>query len=344
MRRNRQGWRLACPFVAWFAINAFMIVTPSDSFGQLISEFLCQRACNPGSLNLCTPSPCKARHSLEIGGIWLAPSTPDSQELAYNDIGDVLLNADQLQGDMNGGIDATFKLFNVLKKNEIFDFQMRYFQVGDMEANRTVSNENPITDIFFQGFPVNPVNSYDFNSESRIRSFESNLVVRTPFRLSLLGGFRYVEIDEAYNVFDYVTDPNIVYQALSRADNTMAGGQIGAEGTLLSRGRGRILGSFKWAWLSNDVVGSATADNAFGNRLQADARDTISSQLLDFQLGGSINIPYVVLYVGYQGLVASDIALALEQNRNASLFVNTNPVFTSDSQWHGLKFTSTIMW
>ena len=82
-----------------------------------------------------------------------------------------------------------------------------------------------------------------------------------------------------------------------------------------------------------------------GSPVQADARDSVSSQLLDFQLGSSLSFSrWFSLYAGYQGLVASDIALALEQSRNASLFANNNPVFLSDSQWHGFKITGMATW
>ncbi len=125
----------------------------------------------------------------------------------------------------------------------------------------------------------------------------------------------------------------------------MAGGQVGIESTLLTNGCSRLFGSFKWALLSNDVVGSARATDSLGNPMQSDARDSISTQLLDFQLGGSLSLSrWFSFYAGYQGLVLSDVALALEQSRNGFLPIDSTPVYDTTAQLHGFKISGMATW
>ncbi len=331
---------LKCSLIACIAVNALVAVLPSLAFGQSIFDFS-----NQGSLDRNTPLRFKPVVGLEMGGIWLSRKAPDSQDFVFDGTGNTLLNADQLQGNMGCGLDATLSLFNLFGDSKAVDVQMRFFQASDMAAHETLTATSVIP-VFYNSVPATPAASYNLDYESQIRSFEANLVARTPYRLRFLAGFRFFEVDEIFNVIDNTSSSSTTtLGSFSRSENTMAGGQIGAEGTLLSNGYSRLFGSFKWALLSNDVVGTASANDSSGNPVQADARDNIASQLLDFQIGSSLGLSrYFSLYTGYQGLVASDIALGLEQSRNASLFANNNPVFVSDSQWHGFKITGMFTW
>lgn len=299
---------------------------------------------NQSALDSSSPQRFKPLWGMEVGGIWLSRKTPDSQDLVFDQSGNSLANANQLQGSMGSGLDMTLSFFNVFREKPV-DFQMRFFQSSNMTAEQTLTATSVIP-LFYQGTPGNPTSSNDLFFDSKIRSFEANAVYRTPFRIRLLGGFRYFEMDEKYNIIDNVNSQNgTIAGFFSRTDNSAAGGQIGAEGVLVSNDNGRIFGSFKWALLGNDATGSARASNSSGAPLIANASDSITSQLLDFQLGGSLGLTHCIsLYGGYQGLVASDVGLALEQNRSADIFAGTNPIFRSDGQWHGFKINAVFVW
>jgi hypothetical protein len=320
--------------------TALMLCLNEATFGQPILEFS-----NQGALDLDTPQRFKPVVGLEMGGLFLSRGAPDPFDLVFDQSGNVLFNTSQLQSDMGGGLDTTLSLLNFFSDQNAIDIQLRFFQVSDMATSQRVTGTQ-IVPVFFNGIPAVPLDAYDINVDSHIRSFESNLVARTPYRLRFLAGFRFFEADENFDIIDVAgSSSSIILGYRSRAENTMAGGQIGAEGTILSNGWSRVFGSFKWALLSNDVVGTASATDTSGNPLQADARDSISSQLLDFQLGSSLSFSrWFSLYAGYQGLVASDLALALDQSRNASIFASSNPVFASDAQWHGFKITGMATW
>jgi hypothetical protein len=80
--------------------------------------------------------------------------------------------------------------------------------------------------------------------------------------------------------------------------------------------------------------------------LQSDAFDSATSQILDFQLGGSLALNrWLSFYGGYQGIMLSDVAIALEQSRSGTI-VDTpaHPVFFQDAQLHGFKFTGMATW
>jgi hypothetical protein len=336
---DKHGFNASIRLGHFFAMVT--ICLNATAFGQTSLDFS-----NQGALDLNTPQRFKPVVGVEMGGIFLSRGAPDNYDFVFDGSGNVLLNANQLQGDMGGGLDTTLSLLNFFSDSQAIDVQMRFFQVGDMSASETVT-ATPVIPFFFQGIPANPADTYDFNVESLVRSFESNLVVRTPYRVRMLAGFRFFEVDENFDIIDVAASSATVINGFrSRTENTMAGGQVGVEGTILSNGHSRVFGSFKWALLNNDVVGTASASDVSGNPLQADARDSITSQLLDFQLGGSLSFSrWFSLYAGYQGLVASDLALAFDQSRNASIFAgSSNPVFTSDAQWHGFKITGMATW
>ena len=299
---------------------------------------------NQSALDSSTPDKFKPLWGLEVGAIWLSRKTPDAQNLVFDQSNAVISNANQLQGKMGSGLDTTLSFYNVFREKPI-DFEMRFFQTNRMTAEQTLTATQVIP-LFYQGTPINPVSSNNVFYDSRIRSFEANTVFRTPFRIHFLTGLRYFEVDEKYNIINNVNSQNgVIAGFFSRTDNSLIGGQVGAEGVLVSTNNGRIFGSVKWALLENDVTGFARAANASGAPLNENASDSIGSQLLDLQLGGSLGLSHCIsIYGGYQGLIASDLGMALEQNRNASLFTPTNPIFRSDAQWHGFKTDIVFAW
>ena len=176
-------------FVYW-AFLAAIAILPNHLFGQSLGDFS-----NQGALDLNTPLRFKPVVGLEMGGIWLSRRAPDSQDIVLDGTGNVLLNAQDLQGRMGAGLDTTLSLFNLFSDHNAVDVQMRFFQASDITANQTIS-ATEVLPLFFQGIPANVVNSFDIFYDSQIRSFEANLVARTPYQMRLLAGFRFFEVDE----------------------------------------------------------------------------------------------------------------------------------------------------
>jgi len=209
------------------------------AFGQSVLDFS-----NQGALDLNTPQRFKPVVGLEMGGIFLSRAAPDSQDFVFDGSGNVLLNANQLQGDLGSGLDSTLNLFNLFSDHNAVDVQMRFFQATDISATETIT-ASQVVPVFFNSLPATPVGSNDVTYESQIRSFESNLVARTPYRFRFLAGFRFFEVDEIFDVIDTAnSSPSAILGVRSRAENTMAGGQVGVEGTILSNRWSRLFGSF----------------------------------------------------------------------------------------------------
>jgi hypothetical protein len=299
---------------------------------------------NHASLDSALPERLAPVWGFDVGGIWLRRSRPDSQVLAVDQTVNVLSDADQLQGSMGKGLDLTVNFFNVPSQTPL-DFQMRFFQASDMNAEQSLT-AGAVRPIFFQGTLVDPGPSQGLFHISQVRSFEANMIYRTPMRVRLIGGFRYFEVDEIYDIIDPASTPTTKIGLFSWYENAMAGGQLGVEGILVSNGYGRIFGSCKGAVLANNTSGFATAtDPTTGATIFSTADDNFTSQLLDLQLGGSLGLTKSIsIYSGYQGLVASDLAMVLEQSRNTSINGGPNPVFRSDTQWHGFRLVASFVW
>ena len=114
-----------------------------------------------------------------------------------------LKNANQLKGSSGEGLDTTLSFFNIFRERPI-DFQMRFFQASDMSAEQTLT-ATQVVPLFYSAVPINPTNSNSLLYETKMRSFEANIVYRTPFRIRLLTGFRFFEVDEIYDVVDNVS-------------------------------------------------------------------------------------------------------------------------------------------
>lgn len=294
-------------------------------------------AIGPGeALDLATPMRFKPVMGIELGAVWLRRSTPDSFNFVFDQASNVLLNMNQMQGSVGDGFDTKLHFYNLFSDCKAIDLEMRFFQASDMNFDQTVTATQVIP-VFFNAVPATPATANEILYESRVRSFETNLVARTPYRVRLLGGYRYFELAEDFNIFDNTgSTPTLVR---SRTRNGMHGGQIGTEAVVVSNAHCKIWGSFKWAALGNDVGGNAVAVNpATGGALVSILSGTNTAHLLDFELTASLAITRSFsIYSGYQGLAAYGVGLATSQSRDLSIFAANNPIVFDDAQWHGFK-------
>ena len=288
------------------------------------------------ALDLSSPLRFKPIMGVEIGFVSLRRSTPESFSFVHDQNGAELLNMNQLQGGSGYGLDTKLHFYNLFSDSKAIDVEMRFFQVSDMTFDQTITATQVIP-TFFGGVPSNPVSANQVYYNSLIRSFESNIVARTPWRIRMLAGFRYFEVNDDFNINNNFDQPPS--QVRSRTRNKMGGGQIGAEAVLISNAYGKMWCSAKWAALNNEVTGNAVAvDASTGNSLVSILSGSKTTQLLDLECAGSVSITRSVsIYGGYQGLLAYGVGLATSQSRDSSIFSPTNPITFDDPQWHGYK-------
>lgn len=288
------------------------------------------------ALDLTSPLRFKPIMGVEIGFISMRRSTPQSFSFVQDQNGAELLNMDQLQGGSGYGLDTKLHFYNLFSDSKAIDVEMRYFQVSDMTFDQTLTATQVIP-LFFNAVPASPVSTNQVYYNSLIRSFESNLVARTPWRIRMLAGFRYFEVDDDFNINNNIAQPPT--QVRSRTRNSMGGGQIGTEVVLISNAHAKMWCSAKWATLNNEVTGNAVAVNpSTGSPLVSILSGSTTTQLLDLEWAGSVSITRNwSIYGGYQGLIAQGVGLATSQSRDSSLFSPTNPITLDDPQWHGYK-------
>jgi hypothetical protein len=288
----------------------------------------------PGeALDLATPLRFKPIMGVEMGVISMSREAPGSFLFITDQSGNSLLNMNQMRGDAGAGLDTKLHFYNLFSDSRAVDIEMRYFQTSEMTYSETVTATQVIP-VFFNAGPASPVASNTVFYGSRIRSFESNLVFRTPWRVRILGGFRYFEAGDDFNIVDSATGDLV----RSRVRNALGGGQLGSELVLISNTHGKVWGSFKWAALNNEATGNAVALDSAGNSLVSILSGTKSSYLLDFEVASSLAITRSIsIYGGYQGLIAYGVGLAPTQSKNVSIFSPTNAIGFEDTQWHGFK-------
>lgn len=282
----------------------------------------------------------------EVGFISLYRSQPDSNPFVFAPPASALLNMDQLAGDGGTGIDAMLNVKRVMNCSHRVDLQTRFFESRGMTSLNLIESTPVVVPVFYNGIPISPAQRYLIDYESDMQSAELNL--RTPIlsRLFLVGGIRYFEVEERFDIVDSnVSTPAARLGFFSNIDNDAIGGQLGLEGILLSRRFGSINGGVKWACLSNSVEGLARASNSSGAPLITNFDDTEISHLIDVQLGATFSITHWLgLYAGYQGLFGSDFALGPTQSRFSSLVQPTNPVVFESTHWHGYRLGASLTW
>jgi hypothetical protein len=289
------------------------------------------------ALHLNTPMRFKPIIGIEIGMISMHRAAPDSFTFIFDQGGAPLMNMNEMQGGAGNGLDSKLHLYNLFSDCKAIDVEMRYFQVSNMNFDQNVSATTPVIPVFFNAIPADPVNVNQVIYDSNIRSYEANLVARTPWRASLLGGFRYFEVAEDFVIWDNIAQPPEEVRSLTR--NKMAGAQVGGELVAISNAHAKVWGSFKWAAMHNDVGGNAVAINpATDDFIVSILSGSTTTHLLDFELAGSLNITRSLsVYGGYQGLAAYGVGLVTSQSRESRIFLPTNPIVFDDTQWHGFK-------
>lgn len=329
------GWAISSPSDA----QQFHVIGPPSPQQWLVNPSNC------AVLDAPIAARCEPLFGLELGAIWLARSEPASQDLILNEDGDVLLNASELNSDLQSGFRATIDFFNITDAMPGLDVQTRYFGVNDMATSETFSSTE-VVPVFYGGVPATPISTVTSEYESDLHSVEYNLRYRSQRfgGIRWITGMRYLDLEEQFD-FD-TTDGGAVRRGFfSNARNEMIGVQAGAEWTVWTNGRSRVFTSGKYAVLHNEVEGQGLAANPGGGSLIRNFDDRKASGLFDLEVGGTLSLTsWLGVRVAYQGLFGQDWAMAPDQSNAFSLFNDSGAVAYSDPQWHGLNLSAEFAW
>jgi Putative beta barrel porin-7 (BBP7) len=280
------------------------------------------------------------RLAIEIGTIGLAREEPDDQLLAIDQNSAPLLDANELQGDLTFGLKANLDVRNVRPWYGGTDLQLGYFGINSMDAGRT-ANANQINYIFFNSFPVTQPSTINYHYSSNIYSAETNLRFSNGRRVRPLVGLRYFKLEDTFNAFNFGSGSVSQIGGFSLTNNSLFGGQFGAELDVLQVRRWNVYSFGKVGLMSNRIEGSAWAADSGGNAVIRNYNDSNFATLVDVGVGAHIRIAGPLsLKVGYHTLFASKVALGVDQNNSVNLLSSAGDVDLNSQQWHGLDIAS----
>lgn len=282
---------------------------------------------------------------IEAGGISLKRSADATFPLIVSDGNngpvELLVESDLIDPEFSSGIRLGLQLFNLSKHVSGLDMELLYFDLDDQVANETVDasgfNTDDLISLFFNSIPADPDPVSVFTLDSALESVEWQLGYRPFAGLRLIGGLRWLDLQERFEITDPVDNRSV----FADLNNDLFGIQIGAEATIWTNGTFRVFGGLKYAHLSNDVGGQAIAENE-----QVFFDDDHDSSLIDLEIGVSGAISRSIsLHIAYQGLFLNDAAAVMPQSNSLSLFGNDQqtPVYT-DIDWNGIHYGIAFIW
>jgi hypothetical protein len=231
-------------------------------------------------------------------------------------IGPVVVNAADFAFPLCGGPDL-----DLVRHSEIADVEFRYFAVDDFSASvgpATLPTYGPfgpfpLGTVFFSGnsiFYLSASKTLSASEYSQLRSFELNFRKDVSPALTVLAGYRHIDLNERiFGQFSYsgINTDSFSIQGFNRMD----GFQLGGEAVLWRPGAGRfrLEGSAKAG-----VFGDATSN--FGNfdNLRATASGGHVALASEWSVTAAYQItPHLAARFGYEGLLLDGVALASEQ-------------------------------
>ncbi len=277
----------------------------------------------PGGCNSCTTP----HLQFTADAVFLSRSGPDSGGLMFDlGTGEELLNLDDLGMSAEAGIRLGLICFD----ESGYDLELNYLGLDRFVTQRTRSSDDGIIFPFFGGFPLNPANTYDVEYASRLRSGEANLRYRLQDRVTLLAGFRVLELKEKFDI----TEQNGGF--FSNTDNDLYGLQVGSDLILWTLYRCHLFSTLKAGVYYNNADVMATASGSDGQLLQFIDGEDVAAFVGDVTLGLLIPMgPRADLRIAYQGLYLDGVGLAPNQSDNYTLSTGFGSLDESTLYYHG---------
>ncbi len=245
-----------------------------------------------------------------------------------------LLSNDDLMGPAQPGVRLGLILFD----EDGWDVEFGYLTLDRFGSTQTRQSDNGITFPFFGGIPAEPRNSYGVVYQSDFSSGEINLRRRYGPQLTLLGGLRFLDLNERFRI---VNGNRGFY---SSTDNDLYGFQLG--------------GDIQWFQIRRSVFFSTLKAGVFYNNADVGARAQGANGLIEFiddedeaAFVGDVAVgllipmgPQADLRIGYQGLFLDGVGLAPDQSDNFSLFTSSGNLDKSSVNYQGGFIGIDLIW
>jgi len=285
-----------------------------DDFGKM------DKCCGP--CDCCAPL-----WTVRAGAIFLKREEPTARTLFTNFSGATeLMNAEGFDFETQTGFDFYAKR----RLGQCSGVEVRYFGVDSWSADQSASNPTSFAN---GGFLLQPApgglanllfgvpivgTTIDATALSRLHSTEINLTRDVTDRLTVLAGFRWVELHEEFRADANYSVPFFGPQQWnidSSVDNHMYGFQLGAAATLLDWRRFSLEGNLKAGVYYNraDVDASITRPASFLD-LAASQKTDHTAFLGELGLVGAVQLTDCLsVRAGYQITWIEGVAVATDQ-------------------------------
>lgn len=277
---------------------------------------------------------------VQLGVLGLVRERPDSQILADDENINPTLNATELQGSMQVGVNTLVDFYNVHRALGGTDVQFGYFGINSLDAEEQISSGEVIL-VFCNSYPVNPPPDSTFLYSSNLYSGEANLRSMSRARIRPIAGLRFLKLEDQFDIYHDVSGTKS--GGFSKTNNHLFGGQFGAEADVMRFGQTRWYARGKFSTMHNQVDGSARAADSTGNAVEKYYGDMHFATLVDAGTGLDIGLAGpLTLRVGHRALVAGGVATGLDQSRSINLLATGEKMVFGSQQWHGIDLAAML--
>lgn len=278
---------------------------------------------------------------MRVGAVFLKRESPDSVALVFNNAGNgpEVLNGNDFDFDYKAGIDAGV-IFQ--RSDHDFGIGVRFISVNDWTASRSVTG---LTNAAINTNPVQNLTSSNVHGaySSELESFEVNLRKTYSPCVTLLAGFRYIDLDEQLDFHFYGgSSPDLFW----RTNNNLYGFQLGAEAVLHQSCKWQIDGFGKFGIFANDAsVNSQTIIPNNPNDTNGGTDDDHTAYFAELGINGSYQLSdcwsvgagYRVMWL--DGVLEAANQVPVTSNTAATLSHDYSSVF-----YHGATASLQARW
>jgi hypothetical protein len=265
--------------------------------------------------------------------MFLHRQTPDSVIQAFNTANpSETLNADQFRLGIHSGFDlsATRRF-----KNEI-GVELRYFGFDHWNSDASVATTPGDLLQINSAVPIFTLAGDSINAgyQSTLHNAEFSLFRPATEKISLLGGFRYLELDEQETA--NLINPAIPFDYSTDTRNRLSGFQLGTKLNLWNQGGIFSLGGVGKAGIYGNHAAQNSNINVGVSTLSTAGRGTSTAFVGELGIFGKcILTDRLALRGGYNTLWLTDVALASEQLTDSDFANGTGFSNSGDLFYHG---------
>lgn len=286
---------------------------------------------------------CRPKWTVTFDGLAMNRSRADSAPLARQVIGgNVLLSTDDLDFRWEPGFRLAFQR---QLGCDNWDLEVVLTDMSDFDSRASVTDPRPFAFTapnFIQLAGGNVGMEFAYNS--RLYSTEINLKRCVGPAVTLLGGFRWIEMSEEFSGSLFGGDGGSLPFWITDVNNHLYGGQIGADVRIWDRGGPLSLRGITKAGVYYNAVDQSTESPRLQRAIGASTNHTAFEAELEFVAVYQVN-PQLALRAGYEMLWLDGVALAPEQIEVTDLRSGVAAVDPgSDAFYHGFVAGVELTW